>query len=216
MDQKTNLILIEDNKSFRRVLKMAMQDDDQLHILSEFGTAEIALREVISMTTQPDLILLDLSLPGISGLEAIPYLIKLCPKSKIIILSQSNAEADILRAIVQGAAGYLLKTSDIVEIIENIKKVAQGGAILDHTVAKHLMDLIKKKSSLEKAVMPLSERELSILTLLAEGYQKKEIAEKLNISYSTVDTHVSKIYDKLNVNNAPAAVGIAYRLGILT
>jgi DNA-binding NarL/FixJ family response regulator len=160
-------------------------------------------------------ILLDLRLPGRSGLESIPGILDCLPDVKIIILTQSDKEEDVLRAISLGASGYLLKSAKVDEITDGIRAVMRGGAPIENQVARFLLKSLKSylpKEDIEKA---LSERELEILTLLGEGLVKKEIASRLAIGYTTVDTHVSHIYQKLDVRNAPEAISKAFRLGLL-
>jgi two-component system, NarL family, nitrate/nitrite response regulator NarL len=162
----------------------------------------------------PDLVLLDLNLPGISGLNAMPAFRDAIPAAKIIILSQSDREADILKAISLGANGYLLKSSTITQIKAAIQIVMDGGASLDPAVAKYLLNSLQSLLPQETLKLDLSGRELEILTLLGEGMMKKEISERLNISITTVAYHVKHIYEKLQVQNAPAAIAKAYRAGV--
>ena len=133
----------------------------------------------------------------------------------IIILSQSDKEADVLRAITKGAAGYLLKSATIRQIKEGIRNVIAGDAPLDAGVAKYIMQALKDTPVLEEPGKALSPRELEILSMLGDGLVKKEIADQLDITYGTVATHVRNIYEKLNVINAPSAITKAYRSGIL-
>ncbi|MGJ8656594.1 MAG: response regulator [Akkermansiaceae bacterium] len=214
MKKALSISIIEDNDSYRDVIRIAVDLDPELRIHSEFSSAEVALATLANPAARPDIILLDINLPLMSGLEALPLLLEHCPESKVLILSQSNAEEDILRAISYGASGYLFKSTGIKDLRLAIKNVDQDLRELDPSVARHLLGLIHKVDARDE-VSPISPRELDVLKLLAEGLQKKEIADQLNIAYSTVDTHVRLIFEKLNARNAPSAVSIAYRLGIL-
>lgn len=184
--------------------------------MSEFGTAEIALRHLRESPDAelPDLILLDLRLPGMDGLEALPQFLTAAPKTKIMILTQSDNEADVLRALALGASGYLLKSSTVSTITEGIRTVVKGGALLDAGVARFILNSLKMRQPPNSSETLLTDRQREILTLLGEGLLKKEIAERLGISYSTVDEHVAHIYDRLGVRNAPAAVNKAHILGL--
>jgi DNA-binding NarL/FixJ family response regulator len=122
----------------------------------------------------------------------------------------------VLRAITLGAAGYLLKSAALHEITDGIRDVINGGVPLDKGVARFLLRKLQTKPSEPNSSQLLSERELEVLELLAEGLVKKEIASQLNIRYSTVDTYVARIYEKLNVTNAASAVDRAHRLGIFS
>jgi DNA-binding NarL/FixJ family response regulator len=150
-----------------------------------------------------------------SGLEAIPWIRDYLPKAKIIILSQSDNEADVVEAISKGATGYLLKSAKASEIVAAIQTVIDGGATLDSGVANYIIDRIKKDQKQTTIVNPLSDRELAVLKLLAEGMLKKEISEELKVSVPTVAFHVKNIFQKLEASNAPSAVGKAYKKGIL-
>ena len=121
---------------------------------------------------------------------------------------------DILAAISQGAAGYLLKCASLDQIIDGIHSVMNGGASLDPSVAKLIMRNMPEVSSGRK--IHLSQRKLQILSLIAEGFVKKEIADQLDIAYGTVDSYIREIYEELRVHNAPAAVNKAHRLGLFS
>ena len=209
-------MLVEDNPAYRRGINCAIEDNPNMQLISEFATAEIALRSVQDMKPRqmPNLILLDLNLPGMSGHEALPRFIETIPEAKIIILTQSNKESDVLKAISLGASGYLLKSSTANQIQEAIETVIEGGAPLDPSIAKFILKNFRSQPLQAASKEVLSAREIEILTLLAEGLVKKEIAERLSISHYTVVAHVSHIYEKLQVSNAPSAVNKAYRIGL--
>ena len=210
------VMLIEDNPDYRSVVKLALSEKDDIELISQFGTSEIAIRSLIEADEKnvPDLILLDIRLPGMDGLDAITEFRQSAPNAKIVILTQSSQEEDVLRAISLGASGYLLKSTTLDELIEGIRTVANGGASLDAGIAKFILNTLKsiQTGGRDDDSRLLSDRELQILSLLAEGLVKKEIAKKLSISYATVDTHVGRIYQKLDVSNAPSAVNRAHRL----
>ena len=208
MRSKIRIMLVEDNPEYRKVIDLALEDEVDLELISQFGTSEIALRSLQDMSTRkvPDLILLDLRLPGMDGLDSIPHFHAALPDAKIIILTQSDDEADVLRAISRGASGYLLKSSTLDQITGGIRSVMDGGAPLDSGVARFILDTLQSRLPHDEIDNVLTERELEILILLGEGFVKKEIADQLNISYTTVDTHVGHIYEKLHVRNAPSAV----------
>jgi len=218
MTVKIRIMLVEDHPEYREVVELALGRESDIELISKFGTAERALRSLQDHNgcDHPDIILLDLNLPGISGLEAIPRFIATFPHAKIIILTQSEREADILQAIMLGASGYLLKSTTVKQLTEGIRTVMAGGASLDAKVAKFVLNTLKTKLPHREIEQLLSEREIEILTQLAEGQVKKEIAERLGISITTVVTHVSHIYEKLNVKNAPAAISKAFQMGILS
>jgi len=216
MNDQIKIMLVEDNQEYSEVIKLAISRRDGMELTAAFTTAEIALRSLRSEEyISPHIILLDLRLPGMGGLEALPYFKEMTPEAKIIILSQSDAESDISEAISKGASGYLLKSSTIAQIKDGIRAVAEGGVILDPTVAKFVLQEYKSNRPILSVNKALSNRELEVLGLLAEGKVKKEIGDTLSISYGTVDTHIRRVYQKLDVNNAAGAVSMAFRMGIL-
>ena len=217
MNNPVRIMLVEDQAAYREVISLALKREASVELTSQFGTAEFALRALQHPKKQvaPDLILLDLNLPGMSGLEAIPWIKEYAPDTKIIILTQSDAEADVLQAIQAGASGYLLKSASPAQITDSIQTVMDGGAPLDAGVASFILDTLQSKLPKTQPKAALSERELEILSLLANGHVKKEIATQLGISPYTVVYHVKHIYEKLEAVNAPAAISKAYQHGIL-
>lgn len=215
MSDVITVMVVEDNAEYRAVVNLALDDEQDIELIAEFGTSEIALRELLdSRLAKPNVILLDLRLPGMSGLEALPYFKQYAPGAKIIVLTQSDREGDVLQAIIQGASGYLLKSASVKDILGGIRTVVNGGASLDSGVAQFLLRNLRHRLPKGEVKIELSGRELEILELLSQGFVKKQIADRLRIGYSTVDTHVGHIYQKLQVKNAPAAVDKAYRVGI--
>jgi len=217
-EKKTfRVMLVEDNPDYRSVVELALSDEPDIELVSQFGTSEIAIRSLAEAEEAdvPDVILLDIRLPGTDGLDAIQEFRQYAPNMKIVILTQSSQEEDVLRAIALGAAGYLLKSTTLGELTDSIRTVANGGASLDSGVAKfilHTLKTIQTGGDQDDDSQLLSDRELQILSLLAEGLVKKQIAKKLSITYATVDTHVGRIYQKLDVSNAPSAVNRAHRM----
>lgn len=217
MPATIKVMLIEDHAGYREVITRTLGSTSELKLIDQFGTAEIALREIEKLTENeaPDVLLLDLNLPGVSGLEAIPWFKQYSAKSKIIVLTQSDKESDVLTAISLGASGYLLKSATAQQIKDAIKIVFKGGASLDPSVAQFILNKLRTRPTENQLEKALSGRELEILSLLGEGMVKKEIANHLNIGVTTVAYHIKHIYQKLQVQNAPAAVAKGYRKGLL-
>ena len=219
MPNPIKLIIVEDNPEYRNVLKLAFELDNDIDLIGIYGSAEHSLRALepkSKSNLNPDVLLLDLNLPEMPGLEAMRWFHKYIPETPIIVLTQSDAESDVVSAIQNGATGYLLKSATVQKIKESIVTVASGGALLDAKIAKFILTQIQAAPAAGKSKISLTDRELEVLELLADGLVKKEIAEKLGISYFTVSTHIRHIYDKLNVLNAPAAISTAYKIGILS
>jgi len=211
------IILIEDNHEYRRAISIALSRTDNYQLIAKYGTAEQALRELQNnhQLNNIDIILLDLNLPNLSGIDSIEWIRQYAPNTRIIILTQSDRKEDVIAAIKKGATGYLLKSSNIRQIKDAINTALEGGASLDGKITHHLMDQILEFSPSLVVHEDLSERELQVLQLLSQGDTKKEIGDSLNISPHTVATHVKNIYIKLGVLNGPAAISKAYEAGIL-
>ena len=217
MKQTIRVIMVEDHPDYREGIRFALETVGDIELLHTFGTAERGLRCVqeARANTAADVILLDLNLPGMSGLEAIPWFKQYAPKIHVIVLSQSDAEADVLEAIRAGAAGYLLKNASLSEITDGIRTVMSGGATLDVNIAQYILTALQTKPRPTIDSITLTKREMQVLELIGEGLLKKEISDRLQISTPTVATHVRHIYEKLGVQNAPAAISKAFQSGIL-
>jgi DNA-binding NarL/FixJ family response regulator len=214
--KKLNIIFIEDNPNYRKVLREALDDNEHVTISSDFGNCERALKYLASSSAiTPDIVLLDLELPGMGGLDAIVPIQTQCPKTRIIVLSRSEDETKVVEAISRGASGYLLKSSSLEKIEQSIQDVGAGGASLDPQVANYILRAFQSVRPGHKVENGLSKRQHEVLELLAEGLLKKEIADRLDLSYHTVVMHVRHIYDKLQVQNVSAAVAKAIKKGII-
>jgi len=217
MHTDIRIILVEDNPQYREIIELALSNEDGMRLIEKFGAAEVALDYLQNPknAAQIDIILLDINLPSMSGVEAIHSFRHSNPDTPIIMLTQSNKEADVVQAIRVGAAGYLLKSSSIEEITKSIRVVLEGGAPLDPGVAKYLMHTLSNQQESRQSKVTLTNRENQIIELMSEGLQKKEISDRLSISTHTVAEHVKRIYAKLEAPNAPAAIAKAYKSGLL-
>lgn len=216
MDNQLNIMLVEDSRAFTRVVELALNEDPAIAKVMSFGTAEVALRSLNQLHRfVPDVVILDICLPGMSGLEAISHFHDSLKEVPIVMLSQSDEESDVIEALSVGAMGYLLKSSTSEEIRAAVHHIATGGTVLDTGVSKHVVEKLKTQPNREKIDHQLSEREQATLVLMAEGLSRKEIAHEFGVSVSTVVTHINRIYRKLDVPNAPAAISKGYRCGIL-
>lgn len=215
----TRIILIEDNPEYRRALTIAMERCPGYELAGKFGTAEQALAELRSgnLSARADIVLLDLGLPKMQGLESISWIQKFAPEARIIVLTQSDKKADVINAIRMGVDGYLLKSASMEDIRAAISEVMQGGASIDPEMAVYLLKQIRDPDLDfgNAPVTPLSKRELEVLNCISKGLARKQIARKLGISENTVVSHIRHVYDKLNVPNAPSAISVAYESGIL-
>lgn len=217
MSEKIRIMMVEDHPDFREVVELAVGKEADMEITGQFGTSERALGSLRDLRSAkiPHVILLDLNLPGMNGMDAIRFFKDSVPDAHIVILTQSESEEDVLRAIALGADGYLLKSSSLRQLIDGIRTVGSYGAIIDKTFGSFLLRMLRAKLPKNQIGNVLTDREIETLSLVAAGLSKKEISDQMGISVSTVVTHVAHTYEKLRVKNAPAAVSKAFHLGIL-
>jgi DNA-binding NarL/FixJ family response regulator len=200
--------LIEDNRTFRDTIARVLAQADDLKGPRQFSSAEEALAS-LRTGPLPDIILLDVELPGIDGIEAVSRIKAISPTSHIIMLTVFDDHDKILRAICAGASGYLLKTSPQMKIIESIREVQAGGASMTPRIARSVLDMFSRMLLPKHEDYGLTTREREILELMTQGLLKKEIADRLSLSYHTVDTHLRNIYSKLHVNSRSRAIAKA-------
>ncbi len=216
MNESTiRIMVVEDNTVYRQAIASSLDNQPGFSCFAEAASGDDAILRLQHSETTPDVILLDLEMPGIHGIDAIPRLLKLAPECHIIILTQSDREVHVLQAITRGASGYLLKTATRDDIHNGIREVREGGASIDPKLAQITLNLIRRiqPDAPEQDEHLLTPRELEVLQLLGDGYVKKEIADQLNLSPHGIDKRVRRIYNKLQVNNVAAAVATAIRKG---
>jgi DNA-binding NarL/FixJ family response regulator len=212
--EKTEVIIIEDNRLFRKTLVDFINFSPELNCGHDFISCEDAIEAMKKYELDPEIILLDIGLPGISGIEGIPVLKDIAPSAKIIMLTIQDDDESIFKAICSGASGYLLKDSSSDKILGAVKEVLEGGAPMNSSIAFKVLEMFKNFAP-DKKDHNLSPREVDILQLLVEGLPKKIIADRLTISYHTVDSHLRKIYEKLEVHSASSAVAKALKENLL-
>jgi DNA-binding NarL/FixJ family response regulator len=203
------IVVVDDHPVVREGLVATLEDDAEFSVAGQAGSASEALRLVAA--TRPDVILLDLELPGTSGLEVIPALIEAHPEAALLVLTAYDTDERVLGAIRAGARGYLLKGASLETIARAIRTVHSGEPYLDPRIAgKVLAELGPRKRS-----TALSDRERQVLGLIAEGLANKHIAQSLGITERTVKYHVTSILNKLGAENRAHAVALAAQRGLL-
>jgi len=208
------LWIIEDNAAFRSNLAEALDATERMSCQQDFSSFEEALECLQAADEIPELILVDLSLPGMTGIEGLPYIRAEYPDIRCIVLTGSDKQKDVFDAICAGAAGYLLKNSKISDIIHSIDDVMNGGAALDPHVASMVLNAFPK-SNQPPNDHDLTEREIEVLEHLSDGKIIKEISDIMNLSPHTVKFHVANTYKKLNVQSQAGAVAKGIRKGII-
>jgi len=203
-----SVLIVDDHALFRAGLRCRLELEQDITPVGEAATAEEAVGKARSL--QPDLVLLDLLLPGTSGHEAIPELAKVSPGSRVLVVSSQAAPSSVRQALAAGAAGYVPKRASDQELVAAIRQVAAGDRYVDPDLGAKLV--VPDRSA---ALEPLSERERDILQLLALGYTNQEIGRKRFISVRTVDTHRAHIMRKLGLETRAELVLFALANGLI-
>ncbi len=204
------IILADDHKIVREGLRWMLSDEDDVEIVGEADSGEALLKLVDRVDA--DIVLLDVRMPGMSGLDALEILSERVPDLKVIILSMHGEPAYVRRAVELGAAGYLLKSSDRDELLGALAAVAAGKAYIQGEVTETLM---KSISGQEAGTSLLSPRETEILVLVSRGLENKQIATELGISEATVKTHLKGVFNRLDVSSRAEAAAVGLRLGLI-
>jgi DNA-binding NarL/FixJ family response regulator len=202
--------LIEDHADCRRMVARVINQIKGMHCPCTFSCCEEAI-STLQQAPHPDVILLDVGLPGMSGIEGIRKIKDFAPSTHVIMLTVYNDHEKVFQAICAGASGYLLKNSPEEAITAAIHEVVHGGAPMHPRVARMVLDMFARWAPPLKSDYGLSAREKEILELMVEGLIKKEIADRLLLSYHTVDNHLRNIYRKLHVHTRGGAVAKALK-----
>jgi DNA-binding NarL/FixJ family response regulator len=206
--QPIRVVIVDDHPVVRDGLRGMLGAHPDFEVVGEAGDGAEAL--VVAERTRPQVVLMDLRMPGLGGAEAIRQLRARQPEIEVLVLTTYDTDDDVLPAIEAGATGYLLKDVPREELFRAVRAARRGEAVLAPTVAGRLMGRVRKPEK-----VGLSAREREVLALVAKGHNNRDAAAKLFISEATVKTHLLHIYDKLEVNDRAAAVAAAYQQGLL-
>ncbi|MEO8322888.1 MAG: response regulator transcription factor [Actinomycetota bacterium] len=209
------VVLIDDHDLLRRGIRTMLESEPDLEVVGEASDGSEALNLVES--TLPDVVLIDVIMPNMDGIEATKEIKDTFPKVGVVVLSGHDERQFIFDALKAGASGYLLKTAELDEVIATVKSVARGEAKLDPALASQVLTEFQtyQRADVSEVYQPLTPREKEILQLMSDGLPNKTIASRLNISERTVTTHVANIYSKLHVNNRVSAIQEAMRRRLL-
>ncbi|WP_129717015.1 response regulator transcription factor [Pedobacter sp. SYP-B3415] len=202
MDQKIRILIIEDDEILRMAYRSLLSDVPGYQVLNAYPSFDDARRYL--QAESPDVILLDIEMPGTNGLDALPVIKKMLPDVSIVILTVFDSEEMVFEALGKGASGYLTKNSPGARIIEAVREVRSGGGAMSTNVARIVMRSFQKNLN-----SPLTRRETEILELIAGGQTKSQVAQTLFIDTETVRSHVKNIYVKLDVNSKSEAIRTA-------
>lgn len=199
------VVLFEDNKNFRESLSLYLAGHENILLAGSYPDARDAVN--IVRQQKPDVILMDIEMPHLTGIEAMIAIRKIVPEAKILIQTVFEDDEKVFQAICGGASGYIIKTTDPEKYITAIKEVDLGGSHLSPPIAAKVLSMFQNQFvKAEPTYIELTDREKDVLSCLVKGLSYKLIADACGISYSTVNTHVKHIYEKLHVNSAPEAI----------
>jgi RNA polymerase sigma factor (sigma-70 family) len=203
-----SISIVEDNDKLRGTLARVLSRAEGFRCVSQYPSAEDALKDLPNV--KPDVVLMDINLPGMSGVECVRQLKPLLPETQVMMLTVYEDTENIFKALAAGANGYMLKRTSTKELIEAIHEVKRGGSPMTMHIARKVVQSFQRNALVQPTEI-LSEREQQVLDLLSQGLIYKEIAEKLGISYETVHTYIRRIYEKLQVRTRTEAVAMFLR-----
>jgi len=202
--ESIKIVLVEDKKEIRDGLNAIISGAYGFEFVAGFADAETALKEIPLL--KADVVLMDINLPNMSGIECVKKLKPLLTTTQIIMLTMYDDNEHVFEALKSGASGYLLKRTSPTKILEAVEEVVAGGSPMSMQIARMVVQSFSVKPSKSNLDQKLTEREFEILGQLSKGLRYKEIADNLFISIETVRTHLRKIYEKLQVRNSTEAV----------
>lgn len=210
------IILAEDHAVMRHGLRLVLEEQKDFQVVGEAGDGREAV--TLAESLKPDVAVLDISMPNMNGIEAARQISAKQPGVSIVVLSMHSDEGYVLRALKAGARGYLLKESPEADLIHAIRSVSQGKAFFSPAVSRMLVeDYVRqlRDKDIEDSYELLTQRERELLQLIAEGKSNKDVANMLNLSLYTVETHRGNIMEKLNLHSVPELILYAVRKGVI-
>lgn len=196
--------IVEDNEELRGTLARMLDRAEGFRCISHYGNAEAAMEGLPQ--DKPEVVLMDINLPGMNGVECVRRLKQTCPNTQILMLTVYEDTQNIFNALAAGATGYMLKRTPRAELLAAIKDVRQGGSPMTAHIARKVVQSFQASGASSQPTENLSPREQEVLDFLAKGFLYKEIADNLGISYETVHTYIRRIYEKLQVRTRTEAV----------
>jgi DNA-binding NarL/FixJ family response regulator len=212
--EKIRVLITDDHPRFREGMQFMLRREPDVELVGEASTGEEAIDKAAAL--QPDVILMDLRMPGVNGVEATRRIMETSPHIRVLVITMYEDDDTVFAALRAGARGYLLKGADKAEVLRAIRAVASGEAIFGPVVAQRLIQYFaaQRPDPAPRVFPELTEREREILTLIAQGWSNAEIATRLVVSLKTVRNHVSNIFSKLEVADRTAAILRARRAGL--
>lgn len=214
--KKVKLLVADDHKIFRQGIKKLLEEESDMQVVGEAADGREAVKK--STELKPDVILMDIAMANLNGLEATKQIKKVLPSVKVIMLTMHKNEEYILQSFQAGASGFILKEGAVEELVSAIRSIHQDKSFLSPTISKTLIDAYLRKMETGKTETPfdlLTDREREVLQLIAEGYTNREVAKALFISVKTVEAHRAHIMQKLNIHDIAKLVKYAIQKGLV-
>jgi DNA-binding NarL/FixJ family response regulator len=208
----TSIVIFDDNPGRRESLRMLLESHAEFIVTGDFSDCSNVQSQIEAL--QPDVVLMDIQMPLVNGLEGVRIIKEFSPNIHVIMQTVFEDDEKIFDALRFGASGYILKKTDPRQIIQAIEEVRNGGSPMTPSIATRVLHFFRKQHETKPDQYGLSDREKEILQHLVNGLSYKMIAERLEISYNTVNSHIKKIYDKLQVHSVSEAVSKAIRSNI--
>lgn len=205
---RIRVLLVDDHAVVRLGLRTVLENESDLEVVGEASDGPTGADLAVAL--QPDVVLMDLRMPGGDGTPATLRILREVPNTRVLIITTYDTDAEIVRALEAGAVGYMLKDASTSELVDAIRKAARGETVLTPSVAQKLVQRLRAP-----AIDALTPRELEVLAEVAKGRTNGEIARVLNISEATVKTHLLRVFPKLGVDDRTAAVTVAMKQGLL-
>jgi len=211
---KIRILVVDDHIVVRKGLMAILETEPGIEVVGEAGDGKEAVEKACSLL--PDVVLMDLVMPGMDGIEATRQIKQRVPQVQVLVLTSFSTNDKVIPSLSAGATGYLLKDATPVDLVKAIEQVAQGDGALHPAVTRYVLGQIKNMPEETTVEEELTEREKEVLQYMAQGYSNAEIARLLVVSNATVHTHVSRILSKLNVSSRTQAVLYALKRGIVS
>lgn len=211
-DETISVSIVEDDLSLRSIYANWIENAEGFRLVSQYDNGQVALESI--PTDKPDVVLTDINLPGLNGVECVRTLKLRMPRVQFVMITVYEDSNRIFKALEAGATGYLLKQTPRDQLLSSLREVYQGGSPMSSGIARKVVQCFRKSPPLsqENELSQLSKREEEVLNLLAQGYLCKEISAELGISNNTVDTYRRRIYEKLHVHSRAQAASVYHQL----
>ena len=214
MTTPIRVLLADDHTLVRAGIRSLLNGLENVEVVGEAGDGQEAVR--LAESLRPDVVLLDVGMPGLNGLDVAARLVIHDPSIRVLILSMHTSEEYVLRALRAGCAGYLLKGSAVAELEIAVRAVARGETYLSPAVSKHVMDdYVRRTGGATDPIDALTPRQREVLQLVAEGNTSKDIADRLGLSFKTVEAHRAQIMERLGLHDVAGLVRFAMRMGLV-